>query len=54
MVEIGLSEVFNSLKEKDQEHLIDLLLALCDAGAVKGENVLDAIASFTTELEDLR
>ena len=53
VVEIGLSEVFNTLKDTDQEHLIELLLSLHEAGAINGENVLGAVATYTTTLEDL-
>ncbi|KXZ53095.1 hypothetical protein GPECTOR_8g86 [Gonium pectorale] len=53
VVEIGLDQIFNSLKEKEQDALLDLLLHLHEAGAFSSENVVDALTTFTTQLEDL-
>lgn len=53
-MEIGLDQIFNSLKEKEQDALLDLLLHLHEAGAITSENVVDALTTYTTQLEDLR
>ncbi|KAG2438700.1 hypothetical protein HXX76_005246 [Chlamydomonas incerta] len=53
VVEIGLDQIFNSLKDKEQDALLDLLLHLHEAGAITSENVVDALTTFTTQLEDL-
>ncbi|KAG2453432.1 hypothetical protein HYH02_001655 [Chlamydomonas schloesseri] len=53
VVEIGLEQIFNSLKDKEQDALLDLLLHLHEAGAITSENVVDALTTFTTQLEDL-
>lgn len=54
MVEIGLEQIFNSLKDKEQDALLDLLLHLHEAGAITSAHVVDALTTFTTQLEDLR
>ncbi|GLC43129.1 Eukaryotic translation initiation factor 4 gamma 1 [Pleodorina starrii] len=53
VVEIGLDQIFNSLKDKEQDALLDLLLHLHEAGAITSENVVDALTTYTTQLEDL-
>ncbi|GFR43879.1 hypothetical protein Agub_g5008 [Astrephomene gubernaculifera] len=53
VVEIGLNQIFNSLKDKEQDALLDLLLHLHEAGAISSANVVDALTTFTTQLEDL-
>ncbi|GLI58622.1 hypothetical protein VaNZ11_000357 [Volvox africanus] len=53
VVEIGLDQVFNSLKEKEQDVLLDLILHLHEAGAITSANVVDALITYTTQLEDL-
>ncbi|GIL98523.1 hypothetical protein Vretimale_3893, partial [Volvox reticuliferus] len=53
VVEIGLDQIFNSLKEKEQDALLDLILHLHEAGAITSANVVDALVTFTTQLEDL-
>ncbi len=45
--------MFNALKDKEQDVLLDLLLHLHEAGAINSAHVVDAVASFTTQLEDL-
>ncbi|KAG2498818.1 hypothetical protein HYH03_003011 [Edaphochlamys debaryana] len=53
VVEIGLDQVFNSLKEKEQDALLDLLLALHEAGAISSAHMVEALTTYTTQLEDL-
>jgi hypothetical protein len=54
VVEIGLESLINSLKDKEQELLLDVLLALHEAGAITSAHVVEALTTFTTQLEDLR
>ncbi|EFJ50942.1 eukaryotic translation initiation factor 4 [Volvox carteri f. nagariensis] len=53
VVEIGLDQMFNSLKEKEQDALLDLILHFHDAGAITSANAVDALTTYTTQLEDL-
>ncbi|PNH12771.1 Eukaryotic initiation factor iso-4F subunit p82-34 [Tetrabaena socialis] len=53
VVELGLDFMLNSLKDKEQDALLDLLLHVHEAGAITSEHVVDALTTFTTQLEDL-
>lgn len=46
--------MLNSLKDKEQAALAELLLFLHSSGAVTSKDVVDALITFTVQLEDLR
>lgn len=43
----------NSLKDKEQDALCELLLATHASGLVSSQDFMDAVATFTVQLEDL-
>lgn len=48
------STMLNSLKDKEQAALAELLLFLHSSGAVTSKDVMEALITFTVQLEDLR
>lgn len=54
MVQIGVSKLFEVTREKDQQSLVTLLVALQTKEALSAEQLLAGIRKFTDQLEDLR
>ena len=54
MVQIGVSKLFEVTREKDQQSLVLLLVALQTKEALSAEQLLAGIRKFTDQLEDLR
>ena len=54
LVEIGIDMILNSVKEKEQASLMELLIYLQHQGAVTATDVVTGLATYTVQLEDLR
>ena len=54
LVQMGIDQVMNVLKEREQQMLITLLVALSQQGVVSQPDFLTGLHTYTDQLEDLR
>ena len=51
---MGIDQMMNALKEREQQMLIALLVALPKQGVISQPDFLAGLHTFTDQLEDLR
>lgn len=54
IIKTGIDKLFEVTRQKDQESLITVLVALQTKGALSAEQLLTGIRKSTDQLEDLR
>ena len=54
IIKTGIEKLFEVTRQKDQNSLISVLVALQTRGAVSAEQLLTGIRKTTDQLEDLR
>lgn len=54
MIKTGIDKLFEVTRQKDQDSLITVLVALQTRGALSAEQLLTGIRKSTDQLEDLR
>lgn len=54
LVEVCLDMVLNSMKEKEQAALLELLLHLHKQGEVNRDHIVEGLRAYTQYLDDLR
>ena len=54
LVEIALDMALNSMKDKEQSALMELLVYLNKQGCISSTDILSGLTTFTVQLEELR